>query len=77
MLVKDSGGLEPLTFSFCRFSVAAVAFAGFLPEAVSDESGVLLPAGLELGLWTSLGYLTQVVVELSVRGLLSACDVSL
>lgn len=59
VLVKDSGGIEPLTFSFLRFACAAAAFSPFLPEAVRDETGTLLPAGLELGLWTSAGYLTQ------------------
>jgi len=61
VLVKDSGGLEPLTFSFLRFATAAAAFSPFLPEAIKDTSGTLLPAGLELGLWTSAGYLTQVI----------------
>lgn len=62
VLVKDSGGgLDALTFSFLRFAVAALAFSPFLPEALGDDSQTLIPAGLELGVWTSLGYLTQAI----------------
>lgn len=32
VLVKDSGGLDTLTFSAARFVVAAAAFAPFLPQ---------------------------------------------
>lgn len=113
VLVKDSGGLDAFTFSALRFTVAAAAFAPFLPQvcpictqgtlacrqlvyhapagiddehlcacggqfrgagmwgmgagpevgrlaqALLREPSTLLPAGLELGIWTSAGYLTQ------------------
>ena len=32
VLVKDSGGLDAFTFSALRFTVAAAAFAPFLPQ---------------------------------------------
>ena len=39
----------------CRFSVAAFAFLPFLKDANKD----VWKAGLELGLWSGLGYLLQ------------------
>jgi hypothetical protein len=60
VLVKDAGGLDPLVFCAARFACAAAFFLPFLPEALREETGALLPAGLELGLWTGAGYLTQV-----------------
>lgn len=62
VLVKDAGGLDPLVFCCARFVCAAAFFAPFLPEALREETGTLLPAGIELGVWTSLGYLTQVSI---------------
>jgi len=59
VLVKDSGGLDAFTFSALRFTVAAAAFSPFLPQALLRRSNTLLPAGIELGIWTSAGYLTQ------------------
>lgn len=59
VLVKDSGGLDTLTFSAARFTIAAAAFLPFLPRALLSKSNKLLPAGLELGFWTAAGYLTQ------------------
>lgn len=70
MLVKDAGGLDPLVFCAARFACAAAFFLPFLPEALREETGELLPAGIELGLWTSAGYLTQARVGLT----LSVCS---
>jgi hypothetical protein len=64
VLVKDAGGLDPLVFCAARFACAAAFFLPFLPEALREETGELLPAGIELGLWTSAGYLTQARVLL-------------
>lgn len=61
VLVKDAGGLDPLVFCCARFVCAAAFFTPFLPEALREETGTLLPAGIELGVWTSLGYLTQAI----------------
>jgi drug/metabolite transporter (DMT)-like permease len=61
VLVKDAGGLDPLVFCAARFACAAAFFLPFLPEALREETGELLPAGIELGLWTSAGYLTQAI----------------
>lgn len=65
VLVKDAGGLDPLVFCAARFACAAAFFLPFLPEALREETGELLPAGIELGLWTSAGYLTQVRARLT------------
>lgn len=63
VLVKESGGLDALDFAFLRFAVAGAAFLPFLPGALRDGAGdsehVVLRAGVELGVWTAGGYLTQ------------------
>jgi hypothetical protein len=58
VVVKDSiSDFDPYAFSALRFSVAALAFSPFLLKAVRDRR--VLQAGLELGLWTALGYTLQ------------------
>ena len=47
------------TFAALRFSVAAVAFAPWLKEALKDRK--VLKGGMELGLWSAIGYQTQSV----------------
>ena len=63
MVVKESGGINGLDFAALRFSIAALAFLPFLPGALAKdpETGerVILKAGLELSVWTALGYFTQ------------------
>ncbi len=59
-VVKVGGGdLDPFSFAFFRFGVAALALAPFLKEAFREDRKELRGAGLELGLWTAAGYLTQ------------------
>lgn len=48
VLVKDSGGLDTLTFSALRFVVAAAAFAPFLP-GVKSYYFPLVPLYLKSG----------------------------
>lgn len=58
VVVKEGGNsLDPFTFAFLRFGVAATAFLPFLKKATADKE--LVKAGLELGAWTAAGYLTQ------------------
>ena len=46
---------EPFTFALLRFSIAAVVFFPFLKDTNRD----IWLAGMELGLWSGLGYLLQ------------------
>ena len=46
---------SPAAFTAARFAVAAAAFVPFLPRATRAS----WTAGLELGLWSALGYGTQ------------------
>ena len=63
VVVKESGGINGLDFAALRFSIAALAFLPFLPGALAKDPAtgerVILKAGLELSVWTALGYLTQ------------------
>ena len=51
--------LDPFIFSALRFSVAAAAFFPFIEGAIKDRK--VLGAGLEIGIWSSLGYILQAV----------------
>lgn len=79
VLVKDSGGLDTLTFSAARFLIAAIAFLPFLPQALRSSNDRILPAGIELGVWTAGGYLTQaaglMTIEASRASFISAFTV--
>ena len=57
---------SPAAFTAARFVVAAIAFAPFLPR-VSSSTTVI--AGLELGVWSAVGYASQ------AAGLMT-CDAS-
>lgn len=66
VVVKQvEGSLDPYTFSAARFMVAALVFSPFLasPPSESREKSVIpnkeVIAGLEIGLWSTLGYLLQ------------------
>lgn len=59
VVVKDAETmLDPFTFSALRFSIAAVAFIPFLSRAMPIDKQVM-KAGIELGIWCALGYITQ------------------
>ena len=63
-MVKDAESLlDPFCFCAGRFVIAALAFSPFLKEAWSNKR--LRYAGMELGLWAGLGYLSQAVGLLS------------
>ena len=63
-MVKDAESLlDPFCFCAGRFAIAAIAFSPFLKEAWSNKR--LRYAGMELGLWAGLGYLSQAVGLLS------------
>lgn len=51
--------LDPASFSVGRFAIAALVFAPFLKDAFKQPA--LAKAGLELGVWSSIAYLTQAV----------------
>lgn len=51
--------LDPFVFSALRFSVAAAAFFPFLKGAIQNRK--VFRAGLEVGVWSSLGYILQAV----------------
>ncbi|KAL4422527.1 hypothetical protein ABPG75_008724 [Micractinium tetrahymenae] len=58
VVVKDVGSaFDPLGFAFLRFFVAAAAFSPFMKAAAKD--GRVLRAGVEIGVWTAAGYITQ------------------
>lgn len=48
---------DPMTFTSLRFTLAAAAFAPFLIKGLQDKR--IRDAGLEVGMWTALGYLAQ------------------
>lgn len=48
--------VDPASFSVGRFAIAALVFAPFLKDAFQPNIG---KAGLELGVWASIGYLSQ------------------
>ncbi|CAI6005532.1 unnamed protein product [Closterium sp. NIES-65] len=59
-VVKEAASvLDPFTFSATRFAIAAAAFAPFLASALRTPH--VRRAGLELGVWASLAYVTQAV----------------
>ncbi|KAL9259839.1 hypothetical protein AKJ16_DCAP01130 [Drosera capensis] len=49
--------MDPATFSVARFAVTAIPFIPFIIRARSNAR--IRGAGMELGLWVSLGYLMQ------------------
>ena len=59
VIVKEAeaASADPEVFTALRFGVAALAFTPWLKKGLS-EKGIVI-AGLELGLWSALGYLTQ------------------
>jgi drug/metabolite transporter (DMT)-like permease len=60
VIIKEaeaSSPVDPEAFTALRFFVAALAFTPWLVKGVRDRSTAI--AGLELGLWSALGYLTQ------------------
>lgn len=59
-VVKDAQSvLDPFTFSFGRFGIAALAFLPFLTPAFRNPA--IFRAGIELGIWAGLAYVTQSV----------------
>lgn len=54
---------EPAVFNMMRFVVAAIPFVPFAVRAFGDRR--VRYAGLELGVWVSLGYLSQAIGLLS------------
>lgn len=54
---------EPAVFNMVRFVVAAIPFVPFAVRAFGDRR--VRYAGLELGVWVSLGYLSQAIGLLS------------
>ena len=48
---------DAFDFAALRFTIAAAAFSPFLSKAVKDRK--IAQAGIELGAWSALGYLTQ------------------
>lgn len=58
VIVKNvEEGMDPFSFTSLRFLLAALAFLPVLPNAFSNRKTT--QAGLELGLWSALGYITQ------------------
>lgn len=59
VIVKEAeaASADPEVFTALRFGVAALAFTPWLAKGLR-ERGIVI-AGLELGLWSALGYLTQ------------------
>ncbi|KAL9258865.1 putative transporter [Drosera capensis] len=55
--------MDPATFSVIRFAVTAIPFIPFIVRARSNAR--IRDAGMELGLWVSLGYLMQALGLLS------------
>ncbi|GJP55971.1 hypothetical protein CLOM_g15009 [Closterium sp. NIES-68] len=59
-VVKEAASvLDPFSFSAARFAIAAAAFAPFLTSALRTPH--IRRAGLELGVWASIAYVTQAV----------------
>lgn len=65
VIVKEAeaASADPEVFTALRFGVAALAFTPWLASGLRDRGTVI--AGLELGLWSALGYLTQAEALLS------------
>ncbi|CAD7702600.1 unnamed protein product [Ostreobium quekettii] len=60
VVVKETEEImDPFTFSALRFSIAAMALFPFIKSAVQKDE--IFKAGLEIGLWTALGYILQAV----------------
>ncbi|KAK9816430.1 hypothetical protein WJX72_000116 [[Myrmecia] bisecta] len=58
VVIKESQQhFDALVFGGLRFTVAGLAFSPFLKSAVADTE--LLLGGVELGVWSGLGYFTQ------------------
>ena len=58
MILRDTEAFfDAFDFAALRFLIAAAAFSPFLGKAVQDRK--ILQAGIELGAWSALGYLTQ------------------
>eukprot|EP00210_Caulerpa_lentillifera_P005199 g4967.t2 len=58
VVVKDAQTMiDPFSFSAARFITAAIPFLPFIAKSKPDRQ--TLVAGLEIGLWSTLGYLTQ------------------
>lgn len=62
VVIKNIGDLvDPFTFSALRFTVSSLAFAPFLlilrPGGLEKTA---VQAGVEIGFWSTLGYLFQV-----------------
>lgn len=58
VVVKDAQTtIDPFSFSAARFVVAAIPFLPFITKTRPDRQTMI--AGLEIGLWSTLGYLTQ------------------
>lgn len=58
VVVKDAQTtIDPFSFSAARFVVAAIPFLPFITKTRPDRQTII--AGLEIGLWSTLGYLTQ------------------
>lgn len=59
-VVKEAqSSFDPFSFSLGRFVIAAVFFTPFLSRAFKNKS--VFRAGVELGIWASLAYITQSV----------------
>ncbi|GMH36362.1 hypothetical protein BSKO_04230 [Bryopsis sp. KO-2023] len=60
VVVKDAETmLDPFTFSALRFTVATLAILPFLKGQTEKAEPEVVKAGVELGVWFALGYLTQ------------------
>lgn len=55
--------MDPALFTVVRFAITAIPFLPFVFKARGDDQ--TRNAGLELGVWVSLGYLTQALGLLS------------
>jgi len=64
VVVKDAEILmDPFSFSAARFITASLPFLPLLPRMKMDKATI--QAGAEIGLWSTLGYLTQGIGLLS------------
>ncbi len=63
-VIKDAqGGLSTAGYFTLRFTIAALAFLPLIPSAW--KNAIARKAGLELGMWAAMGYLSQSVGLLS------------
>lgn len=59
-VVKETEfSLDPASFSVGRFVIAALVFTPFLKDAFKQPA--VVKAGIELGVWSSIAYLSQSV----------------